>query len=92
MPNKRGNGEGIISKRKNGNWFAAVTVGRNTDGSLKRKFIYGKTRLEVSKKITEIQNEVIKNSYFEPTKMTFSEWLDTWLNEYKKPEIRFLPM
>jgi integrase len=39
---KRGNGEGSISRRKNGGWMAQFTV-YTVEGS-KRKTLYGKTR------------------------------------------------
>ena len=40
MNRKRGAGEGSISRRKNGLWQGAVTIGRNNDGSQKRKYFY----------------------------------------------------
>ncbi len=44
---RRSNGEGSLSKRKDGRWQAAYTI----DG--KRKYLYGKTRKEVAKKLRE---------------------------------------
>ena len=43
----RGNGEGSIYQRSDGKWCAAVWL----DGG-KRKVIYGRTRLDVAKKLT----------------------------------------
>jgi integrase len=45
---KRGNGEGSISRRKNGGWMAQYAV--YTAEGRKRRTIYGKTRVEVAKK------------------------------------------
>lgn len=59
---KRGNGEGSISKRSDGAWWGRVTVGYNSNGSQKRKAVYGKTRKEVQDKINNILNELSKNS------------------------------
>jgi len=88
MPSKRGNGEGSISKRQDGRWCAVATVGRNPGGSLKRKFIYGKTRQEVAKKLAELQNEILTDQRIEPSSITMKEWLEKWLWKYKKIEIR----
>src|SRR5688572_15265634 len=48
---KRGNGEGTISRRKNGGWMAQYYV-YTVDGR-RRKTLYGKTRNEVSAKLTK---------------------------------------
>jgi integrase len=82
MAKKRGNGEGSITKRKDGSWMGRVTIGRKSDGNLDRKCVYGRTRAEVSEKITKLLNEVNSGTYIEPTKMTTGEWLDIWFMEY----------
>jgi integrase len=45
---KRGNGEGSITKRKDGRWMARFTV--HTAKGPKRIHIYGRTRQEVATK------------------------------------------
>lgn len=47
---KRGNGEGSITRRKDGLYMARYTV--QTATGAKRKTFYGKTRAEVSEKLT----------------------------------------
>ena len=49
MAKKRGNGEGSISRRKNGGWIAQYAV-YAAEGR-KRKTLYGKTRQEVAAKL-----------------------------------------
>jgi integrase len=49
MAKKRGNGEGSISRRKNGGWMAQYAV--YTAEGRKRKTLYGKTRQEVATKL-----------------------------------------
>lgn len=88
MPKKKANGEGSISKRKNGRWMGRVTTGRNEDGSLKRQTVYGKTKQEVIEKTTRILNELHTGTYIEASKITLGQWLDTWLWDYKKPSVR----
>jgi hypothetical protein len=46
---KRGNGEGTISRRKNGGWIAQYYV--YTAKGCKRKTLYGKTRAEAARKL-----------------------------------------
>jgi integrase len=47
---RRGNGEGTISRRKDGRWEGRYYI-HTVDGP-KRKVIYGKTRAEVSANLT----------------------------------------
>jgi integrase len=49
---RRGHNEGSIYQREDGYWVAAVDLGY-VDGKRKRKPIYGKTRAEVARKLTE---------------------------------------
>ena len=46
MSKKRGNGEGSITKRKDGRWMARYTA--HTATGPKRRHIYGRTRQEVA--------------------------------------------
>lgn len=85
---KRGNGEGCISQRKDGKWVAVATTGRDPEtGKLARKFIYGRTRQEVSEQLTKTLNDIQHGIYVD-SKLTLGEWLDIWLKEYAKPHIR----
>ena len=88
MARKRGNGEGCISKRKDGTWCAVITVGRKPDGKLKQKFFYGKTRQEVAEKLNKALNELRQGTFVEATAVTVESWLKTWLEEYKRPKLR----
>lgn len=86
---KRGNNEGSISKRKDGRWQGAVTVGRNSDGSQRRQYVYGKTRSEVSAKMNELICTVNNGEYIDKVKNpTLAQWLNTWLYSYKKNNIK----
>jgi len=87
---KRGQGEGTISKRPDGTWWARITVGRTPDGKQKRKAFYGKTRKEVQEKLTAALNDINTDSYIDPSKMTLEQWFVIWLRDYRaqyvKPE------
>src|SRR6056297_3341541 len=79
----RGNGEGTIVKRKDGRWMGAITIGKKKDGGIKRKYVYGKKRKEVAEKMTRIKNELLNNSYVEPSDLKLKEWLYRWIEGRK---------
>lgn len=79
---KRANGEGTISKRKNGTWEGKYTVGRDANGKLIRKTIYGKSQKEVAQKITAMTNDLNTGLYIAPEQTTFGQWLDIWYDDY----------
>jgi len=84
----RGQGEGSIRQRKDGSWEARYTLGVGADGKQLRKSIYGKSRQDVSKRLTQILNEINRGTFVEPTKMTLANWMDTWLKDYKEPSVK----
>lgn len=80
MARKRANGEGTITKRKDGRWQAAVTVGYDHNGKQKRKTLYGRTQGEVRTKLDELKQTLDST---DPTAedMTLDAFLTRWLNE-----------
>lgn len=87
MGTRKGNNEGSIYKDKQGRWRGLVSL-PSVDGKYKRKYIYGKTRKEVSEKVNEMLNQLRTNTYIEPCKNTLYDWLCTWLETYCKNEVR----
>lgn len=51
-------------------WCAQYKVGVNSNGSAKKKTIYGKTKKEVKSKLAKIQSEILIGTYIEPSKTT----------------------
>lgn len=89
MAKKRGHGEGSISQRKDGRWMGQITIGIDpTTKKLRRITFYGKTRREVQDKLREAQNQKDRGLLAEPSKTTVQEWMRTWLNDYKKAEVK----
>lgn len=88
MAKKRGQNEGSIRKRKDGTWEARVTVGILANGKQQRKSLYGKTRQEVSAKMTDLLNNLQKGLITNPTEMTLDEWMDYYMLEYKKRYVK----
>ena len=85
---KNGNNEGTIRKRKNGTWEGRYTIGYDSHGKQKQKSIYGKTRTEVAKKLSEMTSAIQNGSYIAPRNLTLSEWLDVWLTSYAYIKVR----
>ena len=74
---RRGNGEGTISRRKDGRWEARYYV--PTVNGTKRKVIYGKTQAEVRDKLTKALSDRIDGIVYDDENMTVGEYLDVWL-------------
>ncbi len=77
MSRKRGNGEGSITKRKDGRWVARYTV--HTAKGPKRKSIYGRTRQEVAEKLAKLLSERTEGIVYDDENTTVGEYLDRWL-------------
>lgn len=87
---RRANNEGTICKRTrtvNGKtytyWEAKVTVGYDPiTGKAIRKSFSADTQKEVKEKMQDVSVQVSKKEYFDPSKMTVSEWADLWIEKY----------
>jgi integrase len=86
MPRKttrNAQGGGSIRKRADGTWEGRYTLGRDPGtGKQIQKSVYGKTQAEVRKKLQAATTSIDEGNYFEPSKITLSQWLDIWLSEY----------
>lgn len=81
---RRGNGEGSIYFREDkGLWCSSVTVGWDEKGKQKRRILYAKTREELLSKKRELENSIDLGTYTEPSKMTVTEFLDSWFEIYR---------
>ncbi|MFD1658123.1 tyrosine-type recombinase/integrase [Streptomyces caeni] len=78
MAKRRANGEGTITKRKDGRYHAAAYVYR-PDGTRTRRFVYGKTREEVADKLTEMQEKTRQGIPAASSTMAFGDYLTYWL-------------
>lgn len=83
---KRGNNEGSISKRKDGRWEARYTV--HTAEGPKRKVLYGKTRADVSAKLTKAMADRDGGLVFDAGGSTVGDYLDRWLSDAVRGTIR----
>jgi integrase len=66
---KRGNGEGAISRRKDGRWEGRYTTESN------RRSVYGKTKREIAQKLARtISGKEHAPAFFLPTNVTVAEF------------------
>lgn len=81
---KRSNGEGTIYKRSDGRWCGAYYDDAPTP---RRHFVYGKTQSEVKKKLKEMKENPVQ-AQKRNTGYTLGEWVEFYLNNYKKNEVK----
>ena len=84
---RRGNNEGSIYQRQDGLWVGMVSLGYDDNGKQKRKAIYGKTRIEVSKKLAELTNRISSDNYDYVKDNTLSTIMKEWLMVFKKSQV-----
>jgi integrase len=78
-----------ITKRKDGRYMGRIAVGYDVEKKdVKYKSFYGKTEKEVDEKMTEYKYLTKKGTYTEPSKILLAEWMDIWLHQHKKGQIR----
>ena len=88
MPTKKINAKntGTVRQRPDGRWEARATVGG------KRRSFYGDKQSDVVKAMRAALKASDDGAYFEPTRFTVGEWLDTWLKEYAEPSLKTLSL
>lgn len=87
---KRANKEGTLYKKTINRdgvdytyWTAQLTVGYDAiTGKRIRKTITGKTQKEVKQKMQLLSSSIADKTYFEPSEMPLSAWVDIWLSDY----------
>lgn len=69
----------MAKKRKNGWYQTSVVIGRNRDGSYKRKYIYAKTKWELDERRAELERNLKYGLSADADKATFDEIAQEWL-------------
>jgi integrase len=83
---KRGNGEGSITRRKDGLYMARYMV--QTATGAKRKTLYGKTRSEVAAKLSKALADREAGLTYDAGKQTVGEYLARWLSNSVRDTVR----
>lgn len=86
MARRRGNGEGSISRRKDGLYMARYWV--ETPKGPKRKTIYGKARDEVADELARALAHRAEGIALDDQNLTVREYLDSWLNGSVRGSVR----
>ena len=77
MPKKiNAKNNGTVRQRPDGRWEARATVAG------KRRSFYADRQSDALKAMRAAQKAADDGNYLEPTRITVSAWLDTWLHEY----------
>jgi integrase len=83
---RRGNGEGSISKRKDGRFVGRYWV-ELPSGEKKRRYIYGKDRKEVADALAVALGDRTRGIVADDEQLKFGEYLDSWLNAAVKGSV-----
>lgn len=83
---KRGNGEGSITRRKDGLYMARYTI--QTATGTKRKTIYGKEREDVAEKLADALSNRNRGLVSDAGSQTVGEYLERWLETSAKGSVR----
>jgi len=88
MPKKRPNGDGLVRKREDGRWEGRIVAGHKKDGSPIYRAVFAEKQGELMPKLQELKDQYAGVELTEDSSITLGEWLERWLNEYKKPILR----
>src|SRR5215217_1276188 len=83
---RRGNGEGSITRRKDGLYMARYTL--ETSTGKERKALYAKTRKEAPEKLTEALAQTQKGITADAGAMTVAVFLERWLEDTVRGSVR----
>jgi integrase len=78
---RRGHNEGSIYQTADGQWRGSVTVGHTPDGKQQRKYVRGRTRAEVSRKIATLVTDLQRGLPVASSSPTVGAFLDMWLED-----------
>ena len=86
MAKKRSNGEGSITRRKDGLYMARYTV--QTATGTKRKTLYGKNREVVAEKLVDALSNRNQGLVFDAGSQTVGEYMEQWLQTSARESVR----
>uniref|UniRef100_UPI0031E2B257 site-specific integrase n=1 Tax=Streptomyces hawaiiensis TaxID=67305 RepID=UPI0031E2B257 len=86
-PKKNANNEGTIYQRRDGRWEGSAYV-LTTDGTYKRRSVYGKTWDEAHEKLTRLKADSLNGLPVSTSKMTIAEYLTYWLTNVAQGKVR----
>jgi integrase len=87
---RRGNKEGSIYQRKDGQWCGQILVGYNELGKPIRKTLYAATREDIARKVIGTANQVFNGTFAAPAPssvITVEKLVSDFLWTFKRPTI-----
>jgi integrase len=63
-------------------------MGCDATGSRERRYVYGKTKADVQKKLYELRSAAATGSLASPNKMRIADYLKHWLDDVARPMLR----
>lgn len=88
MGKRRPNGDGLVRKREDGRWEARIIVGHKENGNPIYRSVFAEKQGELMPKLAELKEQYAGVELTEDSSITLGEWLDRWMEEYKKPLLR----
>lgn len=84
---RRANGEGSISQRPDGRWTGQAYV-TQSDGKRVRRTVYGRTRKEVERKVSDLVANEDRGRRLAPLSLTVEAYLREWLDQVVSTRVR----
>lgn len=88
MAKRRPSGDGMVRKREDGRWEGRIVVGHKDNGESIFRYVSARTQKELLQKLHKNIEEYRDVDLCEDSKITLSEWLERWLEEYITPSVR----
>ena len=88
MAKRRPSGDGMVRRRDDGRWEGRIVIGHKKNGDPIFHHDYANTQKELMDKLHLSIERYRDVELTEDSRMTLSEWLDTWLEDYKEGTIR----
>lgn len=83
---RRANGEGGVTRRKDGSWMARYTV--RTPTGRKRRVIYARSREEARRRLAEAIADRDRGLVYDSGNVTIEEYLKRWLEDSVRGTVR----
>ena len=88
MAKRRPSGDGLVRKRADGRWEGRIVVGHKEDGKPIYRSVFAEKQSDLMPKLHELKDQYAGVELTEDSSITLGEWLERWMEEYKKPLLR----
>lgn len=88
MAKRRPSGDGLVRKRADGRWEGRIVVGHKENGNPIYRSVFAEKQSDLMPRLNELKMQYAGVELTEESSITLGEWLDRWMEEYKKPILR----